>query len=208
MVDTDEPRRPRRPLWRRVLSITAQVVIGLGLGAAIAEVAFSSRADGAFPHVNFYVPDAELGVRLEPGATMRFQLRENPLSTIHVNAEGYRGGDWPAPREDDVIVGTVSLVIARQQNQQHRGEISKLLVDPRACRQGIANRLMDAIEAEARARGRTVLVLDTVTGSDASKLYEGRDWNRVGEIPDYAVNPAGEMCSTTYYWKRVGPTAP
>ena len=104
MVDTDEPRRPRRPLWRRVLSITAQVVIGLGLGAAIAEVAFSSRADGAFPHVNFYVPDPELGVRLEPGATMRFQLRENPLSTIHVNAEGYRGGDWPAPREDDVIV--------------------------------------------------------------------------------------------------------
>jgi hypothetical protein len=104
MVDTDRPRKPRRPLWRRVLAITGQVVLGLGLGAAIAEVAFSSRADGAFPHVNFYVPDAALGVRLEPGATMRFQLRENPLSTIHVNAEGYRGGDWPALREDDVVV--------------------------------------------------------------------------------------------------------
>ncbi len=110
--------------------------------------------------------------------------------------------------EDDVIVGTVSLVVARQQNQQHRGEISKLLVDPRVRRQGIANRLMDAVEAEAGARGRTVLVLDTVTGSEASQLYERRGWNRVGEIPDYALNPAGQMCSTTYYWKRVGPPAP
>ncbi len=103
--------------------------------------------------------------------------------------------------DEEVVLGTVSLVLPGQQNQQHRGEISKLLVDPAARRRGIANRLMDAVEAEAWSRGRTLLVLDTVTGSEASHLYEARGWNRVGEIPDYALNPAGEMCSTTYYWK-------
>ncbi len=81
----------RRPRWRRGLMIGAQVLLGLGLGAVVAEIAFSWRADGAFPHANFYVADPELGVRLEPGATMRFKLRENPLTTIHVNSRGYRG---------------------------------------------------------------------------------------------------------------------
>lgn len=89
---------------RRGLMILGQVVVGLGLGAAITEYAFGSRADWAFPHANFYVADPELGVRLEPGATMRFQLRKNPLTTIHVNGRGYRGAEWPAPGEGEVIV--------------------------------------------------------------------------------------------------------
>ncbi len=94
----------RRPRWRRGLMIGAQVLLGLGLGAVVAEIAFSWRADGAFPHANFYVADPELGVRLEPGATMRFKLRENPLTTIHVNSRGYRGGEWAAPGEGEVVV--------------------------------------------------------------------------------------------------------
>ena len=104
-------------------------------------------------------------------------------------------------REGEAVLGTVSLVLSSQQNQQHRGEISKLLVSPTARRRGIATLLMDAVEAQAWSLGRTVLVLDTVTGSEASHLYEARGWNRVGEIPNYALNPAGQMCSTTYYWK-------
>lgn len=95
---------PRKRSWPRRLAIVAQVLVGLGLGLGAAEYAFSSRDDGAFPHVNFYVADPELGVRLEPGATMRFQLRPNPLTTIHVNGRGYRGGEWPAPSTDEVIV--------------------------------------------------------------------------------------------------------
>ena len=94
----------RRPRSRRVLVISAQILVGLGLGAAIAEYAFDRRDDGAFPHVNFYLPDPELGVRLEPGASMRFQLRQNPVSTIHVNQLGYRGADWPAAAATDILV--------------------------------------------------------------------------------------------------------
>lgn len=103
MADRD-PAPPRRRRLRPLL-IAAQLLVGLGLGAVIAEVAFSARDDGAFPHANFYLPDPELGVRLEPGAEMRFRLHDNPLSTIHVNPRGFRGPEWPAPAgADEVIV--------------------------------------------------------------------------------------------------------
>ena len=104
MSPPDEASAPRRRRWRRALLISAQVLVGLALGAAIAEYMFDRRDDGAFPHVNFYVADPELGVRLEPGAHMRFQLRENPISEIHVNSRGYRGDEWPAPAEGDILV--------------------------------------------------------------------------------------------------------
>ncbi len=93
------PARPKRKWLRRSL-IASQVVLGLGLGLVIAEYVFTERDQDAFPHVNFYVADPELGVRLEPGASMNFRLRENPRSTIHVNAQGYRGQDWPAASPD------------------------------------------------------------------------------------------------------------
>jgi hypothetical protein len=103
-MPTIDPSVKRRPWWRRALVISAQLLVGLGLGAAIAEYAFHSRDDGAFPHVNFYLPDPELGVRLEPGASMRFRLRQNPVSTIHVNSHGFRGPEWPAPAPSDILV--------------------------------------------------------------------------------------------------------
>jgi SGNH hydrolase-like domain, acetyltransferase AlgX len=99
----DMTAKPKRK-WLRRTFIASQVVLGLGLGLVIAEQVFAKRDDKAFPHVNFYVPDAELGVRLEPGATMRFRFRDNPTTDIHVNAQGYRGEDWPAPGGDEIIV--------------------------------------------------------------------------------------------------------
>jgi ribosomal protein S18 acetylase RimI-like enzyme len=62
---------------------------------------------------------------------------------------------------------------------------------------------MDRAEAEARAAGRTLLVLDTVTGDAAERLYERLGWNRVGLIPDYALYPDGRPCDTTVFWKAL-----
>jgi ribosomal protein S18 acetylase RimI-like enzyme len=101
------------------------------------------------------------------------------------------------------LVGTVQVVLALPPNQPHRGEIAKLLVRRSARRRGIAERLMAQAEREARAEGKTLLVLDTVTGDDAERLYERLGWTRVGVIPGYALYPDGRPCDTTVFWKTV-----
>jgi hypothetical protein len=62
---------------------------------------------------------------------------------------------------------------------------------------------MKAAEATARECGRTLLVLDAVTGGDAARLYERLGWTRVGDIPDYALFPSGGYCSTTVYYRNL-----
>jgi GNAT superfamily N-acetyltransferase len=101
------------------------------------------------------------------------------------------------------VVGTVQLVLAQPDNQPHRADVSKMLVHRRARRQGVAQRLMAMVDAVARAEGKTVLVLDTVTGGDAERLYARSGWQRVGSVPDYALMPDGALCATTVFYKRV-----
>lgn len=101
------------------------------------------------------------------------------------------------------IVGTVQLVLAQPDNQPHRADLAKMLVHRRARRQGLGAALMRAAEDLARARGKTLLVLDTVTGGDAERLYARLGWQRVGEIPGYALWPRGGPCATTYFYKAL-----
>ena len=66
-----------------------------------------------------------------------------------------------AAKLDGRIVGTVQLGLDMPPNQPHRGDIKKLLVHRAARNHGIGAALMARAEAEAKARGRTLLVLDT-----------------------------------------------
>ena len=100
------------------------------------------------------------------------------------------------------IVGTVQLGLDTPPNQPHRADVKKMLVHRSVRRGGIGAALMQAVEEEARRRGRTVLVLDTASG-DAERLYARNGWQRVGVIPDYALWPDGGLCATTFFWKRV-----
>ena len=104
---------------------------------------------------------------------------------------------------DDEVVGTVQVVFAAPPNQPHRADVAKLLVHRSARRLGVAQRLMEHAEAEARAEGKTLLVLDTVTGDDAERLYTRLGWTRVGVIPNYALYPDGRPCATTFFWKAL-----
>jgi GNAT superfamily N-acetyltransferase len=101
------------------------------------------------------------------------------------------------------LVGTAQLVVAVSPNQPHRADVARVLVHRSARRRGIAQRLMDQLEQEARAEGKTLLVLDAVTGGDAARLYERLGWNEVGVIPNYALYPDGQFCDTTVFWKSV-----
>jgi len=101
------------------------------------------------------------------------------------------------------ICGTVQLALALPENQPHRADLAKMLVHRRARRQGLGAALMQAAEATACECGKTLLVLDAVTGGDATRLYERLGWQRVGDIPDYALLPEGGLCSTTFYYRRL-----
>lgn len=101
------------------------------------------------------------------------------------------------------IVGTVQLVTAMPDNQPHRADVAKMLVLRSARRRGIAQRLLAAVDAAARDAGRTVLVLDTVTGGDAERLYARAGWQRVGTVPNYALMPDGSLCGTTFFHKQL-----
>jgi GNAT superfamily N-acetyltransferase len=102
-----------------------------------------------------------------------------------------------------VIVGTVQVVWAQAENQPHRGDLAKMLVHRRARRHGIGAALLAAAEHSARAAGKTLLVLDTVTGADAERLYARFGWQRCGVIPNYALWPDGRPCATTVFFKSL-----
>jgi ribosomal protein S18 acetylase RimI-like enzyme len=118
----------------------------------------------------------------------------------HLAREGQR---VLVARDGDELLGTGTLVLASQPNGRHRGEIAKLLVSPRARRRGVGRLLLGALEDAAREEHRTLLVLDTVTGSPAQRLYESAGWSVVGVVEDYAAMPDGSLAPTTFLSRRL-----
>jgi len=98
------------------------------------------------------------------------------------------------------ITGTVQLWLDMPENQPHRADVLKMLVHSRARRQGLGAALMQAAEDHARALGKTLLVLDTASGT-AERLYTRLGWQRVGAIPNFALLPQGGLCATTYFYR-------
>lgn len=99
------------------------------------------------------------------------------------------------------IAGTVQLVVDQPANGIHRGDVVKLMVHPDGRRKGLARKLMTAVEALAREEGKTLLVLDTVTGSSAQTLYENLGFTLSGTIPHYAMSTEGMLESTSVMYK-------
>jgi L-amino acid N-acyltransferase YncA len=103
---------------------------------------------------------------------------------------------------DDVIQGTAQLGLDVPPNQPHRAEIRKMLVHPDGRRHGLAGAMLQRLEDEARARGRSLLILDTAN-DDAIRVYERAGWQRFGYVPDYALWPDGGLCPTTFFLKHL-----
>jgi ribosomal protein S18 acetylase RimI-like enzyme len=144
---------------------------------------------------------------IDSGASINFLAGATPEDTA---------GWWRA-RVDAVHEGRITLFVARDDdgrligstlidrsinpNSPHRAEIGKVIVHRSARRQGIASALMRAAEEHARAEGRWMLILDTVTGSAAAALYESLGWQTVGTIPGYALDVTGVPEPATYFYK-------
>lgn len=147
---------------------------------------------------------------VEGGASVSFMWplpRERALVFWRGVAESVKAGERflliGLDRASGRIDGTVQVVLAQPDNQPHRADVAKMLVHRRARRHGLAQALLAEAERAARSAGKTVLVLDTVTGGDAERLYARCGWQRVGESPNYALMPDGRPCSTTYFHRQL-----
>ena len=143
---------------------------------------------------------------VEGGASVSFMspmTRDKATRFWEMVAAGVASGERAVlvAEDDHGIVGTVQLILGLPENQPHRADVAKMLVHSRARRHGIAHRLMEAVEQTAIDEGRTLLVLDTVTGTTADRLYTRAGWQRVGEIPNFALMPDGAYCPTTFFYK-------
>ncbi|QFU16966.1 GNAT family N-acetyltransferase [Microvirga thermotolerans] len=149
---------------------------------------------------------------VEGGASVSFMA---PLTRDRADAfwtgvaEGVAAGERilivAHDRDGDRILGTVQVVLRQPENQPHRADIAKMLVHRAARRRGLGAALMRAAEDAARAAGKSVLVLDTVTGGAAERLYTRLGWVPVGVIPNYALWPQGGFCDTTVFYKQIRP---
>ncbi len=103
---------------------------------------------------------------------------------------------------EGIVDGSVQLILAPQENQAFRADLAKLLVHRRARRQGLGAALMHAAENEARRIGRTLLTLDTETGSDAERLYARLGWTLFGQVPGYATTADNRVRQTVSFFYK------
>ena len=145
---------------------------------------------------------------VEGGASVSFMLpitRDRALAFWRKVADGVvrRERVLLVAEDADGIAGTVQVILDQPENQPHRADVAKMLVHRRARRRGAGAALMRAAEREARAEGKTLLVLDTADET-AARLYARLGWQAAGTIPRYALLPAGGECATTYFYRWLG----
>ena len=145
---------------------------------------------------------------VEGGASVSFMhpfTRDRAIAFWRTVAAGVASGKRALLIAEDSLglCGTVQLIFDLPENQPHRADLIKMLVHRRARRQGLGAALMRAAESTARECKKTLLVLDAVTTGDAARLYQRLGWIRVGDIPNFALMPDGQPCSTTYFYRNL-----
>jgi GNAT superfamily N-acetyltransferase len=103
------------------------------------------------------------------------------------------------------LVGSVQLSLDLPENQPHRAEVAKLLVDPAVRRHGVGRTLMAHAEQAARGIGRHLLTLDTRQGTAAEVLYRVTGWAELGTIPGGELDPDRIPADVVHFWKRLDP---
>lgn len=106
-----------------------------------------------------------------------------------------------ATRRDGRIVGSAQLAFCAKPNAPHRAELQKVLVHSAYRRLGLGRALMHAAEEHALMNGRSLLVLDTESGSAGQRLYETAGYVKVGDIPRFCLGTVGGWAATTYMYK-------
>lgn len=106
---------------------------------------------------------------------------------------------------DGVLAGTVQLNLESQENQPHRVEVEKLLVDPGLRRRGVGTALVRRAEQAAERLGRRLMTLDTRGGAAGEALYRRLGWQEAGRIPRCELDADRVAQDVVFFFKEVGP---
>lgn len=115
----------------------------------------------------------------------------------------------PGSETEAVVAGVVVLYKPESETGPFRADVLKLFTSPEHRRKGIAKRLMVKLEEVARGNGRTLLMLDTETGSPAEGVYPKFGYTRIGTIPGYGISPQdGSLRTETFFYKDLSKSEP
>ncbi|KPI36875.1 uncharacterized protein AB675_11869 [Cyphellophora attinorum] len=114
-----------------------------------------------------------------------------------------------AAASEGKVVGIVILSTPESDTQHFVGDVQMLMIDPDFRGKGLAKRLMQAVEEQARSLGRTMLTLGTTVGCEADAyLYPKLGWEIYGRLPGYGERPPaedgtgkGEKVDGVFYFK-------
>ena len=152
------------------------------VGLAVSEEIFRLRDHGAFPHLNVYEADAELGTRLRPGASQKIAFNGNPVTDVRIGREGFRGPGLPPRADDEIIVVGDSQVfgLGVQEDETISAVLAKAIPGRTVINAGVptygpdeyravAKRLLESrYPDKASARGLTVVYVVNL----ANDLFE------------------------------------
>ena len=108
-----------------------------------------------------------------------------------------------ARAEEGALLGSAQLRLETTPNARHRAEVQKVCVVRSARGQGIGAQLLLAIEEEARAAGRTLLVLETRKDGVAEGLYRRLGYQEVGVIPGHARTVDGSLVTSIFFYRTL-----
>ncbi|RDA91675.1 hypothetical protein CP533_0065 [Ophiocordyceps camponoti-saundersi (nom. inval.)] len=122
------------------------------------------------------------------------------------------GDQQPQPQQDkqDLVtvsgpdlIGVVMLALPFSETGALRATVEKLLVHRAFRRRGGARALMAALEEEAAKIGRSLLLLDTESGSAAETVYRELGYVELGRMPMYGISPSGDLRDGTFFYKHL-----
>ncbi|KAF2859316.1 acyl-CoA N-acyltransferase [Piedraia hortae CBS 480.64] len=104
--------------------------------------------------------------------------------------------------KNDEVMGIVSLNMPVMECGPFRGYVEKLLVAVKHRQKGVGRRLMERLEVEAKERGKWLLILDTVVGPAAEKVYRRLEYIEWGLLPNFSINPRdGTLMDERWFYK-------
>jgi GNAT superfamily N-acetyltransferase len=119
---------------------------------------------------------------------------QNLSDNVRVLVVAERGGE---------IVGMAQLVRSTADNARHRAEVQRVAVAADVRGAGVGRLVMEAVEAEARKCGLTLLWLTTHADTDACAFYEAVGYTRLGVMPRYSVRSDGELVPGAFYYREL-----